>query len=238
MISYLLRFLLRFLSRLPTLLALLVAIFFANLPLCQRANASPNVVERVESGRQRSENYCRGTIREAGYNPQHPSLLLVDKASFCTYILQRSDEGLVSVFSTPNSLGRPGHETKAGFYRIDKLVLWPIWSDPETGARIQPYDQDKGNPLGVAAITIRADLNQTSKRPLSLTELPLLNMALHGTNREDLIGGLEVSGGCMRHFNFGITTIVSVMRKGDSLVIVDNLSSISGLSPSLFQRLY
>ncbi len=224
-------------ARLPSLLAMFVAVSIASPLFCQRANASPSIVEQLESDRQRSENYCRGTIREASYNPLRPSVLLVDKASFCTYILQRSDAGLVSVFSTPNSLGRPGHETKAGFYRVDKLVRWPIWSDPETGVRIQPYDQDKGNPLGVAAVTIRADLNQTSMRAFSLAELPLLNMALHGTNREDLIGGLEVSGGCMRHFNFGITAIVSVMRKGESLVIVDNLSAISGLPLSLFQRL-
>ncbi len=186
----------------------------------------------LQNASNRQENYCRGTIAEGNYDSSKATLLLIDKGAFCTYLLQVDDEGFArAVFSTPNSIGRVGHETKAGHYKVGRLVRYPTWVNPLSGATVRPYNQTTENPLGVAAITLIPLVSSSSAG--SGSSGAEINMAVHGTNHEELVGRRRVSGGCIRHFNFAIRLMLLVLLPEDRVVIVDNLQSRIALPPQL-----
>lgn len=191
---------------------------------------SLDIPEGLDAARANPSNYCRGVVAEGSYDPKKSVVVVVDRKGFCTYLLQVSQQGdVVSVFSTPNSNGRAGHETMLGQYSISRLIRYPVWVDPESGGLIEPYDVDRHNPLGVAAITIRPLNRSLSEKPA-----PELNMALHGTNREELVGGQLVSAGCIRHRNYAIALMVTALREGEVVLIVDGITTLPDLPVTYF----
>lgn len=203
-----------------------------------RAFASPNeasLAQQFELARQRPENYCRQVITEGTYNGAKKVVVLVDKASFCTYLLQLDESGeVISVFSTPNSLGRVGSETLAGQYSVSRSVIDPVWVNPETGARISSYSVNRGNPLGVAAITLRPE-SQIGETAEPIPTPAEINMALHGTNRPALVGKQRVSASCIRHFNWAIVLMVQALQVGERVQIVNKIEAGFSLPVSDFQ---
>ena len=149
------------------------------------------------------------TIPVNGFHPGEPVLVLVDKGSHTTYILQKqANDRVVKVFSTSNSIGSLATPTPPGPYWVVRKVKWPCWTptkkiDPEQKP-VQPYNKDPNNPLGVARI-----------------ELNKWEMNLHGTNKPSSIRE-SVSHGCIRHSNEDITKIFDMVSVGTPVIVANH----------------
>lgn len=140
-----------------------------------------------------------------GFHPGQPVVLIVDKGSHTTYVLQKQGGNrVVKVFSARNGLGKPSMSPYGRFTVADKLK-WPSWIPPKSidpkQKAIHPYNKDRSNPLGVARLT-----------------LSKWGIVLHGTNDPKSIGK-NVSHGCIRHSNQDIQTIYNMTKEGTPVYI-------------------
>lgn len=140
-----------------------------------------------------------------GYHPGEPVVLIVDKSSHTTYVLQKqAGNRVVKVFSARNGLGKPTMSPYGRFTVVDKLK-WPSWIPPKSidpnQKAYHPYNKDRRNPLGVARISLNK-----------------WGIVLHGTNQPESIGQDE-SHGCIRHSNQDIQVIYNMVKPGDTVFI-------------------
>lgn len=139
-----------------------------------------------------------------------PVVVVVDKANTATLVLQMFDGNSVyAVYQADNAIGKEESPTPPGPYVVASKTLQPTWTPPKSIEKKQrtrkPFDQDKDNPLGVAAIRLNK-----------------WNIVLHGTNSPHSIGK-EASHGCIRHRNDDIMRIYNSVWKGTPVIVADKL---------------
>ena len=108
-------------------------------------------------------------------------------------------------------LGRPGHETPLGLWRVKpggKSDRRPIWTDPDTGKTYEGADPDY--PLGDRWIGIEGMDDKTKERT---------GFALHGTKDPTSIGQRS-SRGCIRLHNDDVIEVYNLLASGHSQVII------------------
>lgn len=159
----------------------------------------------------------QASIPQAQYDASMPVVIVIDKSTFNTYVLQLHDGVIYRVFTARNSHGTRDYPTPTGRFVIDRIVPDPIWKSPWTGEEIAPYSRNHGNPMGDFAITLIRDSPGQPVVPIE--------EALHGTNRPELVGGFTVSHGCIRHLNADIAVIAGMARRDTVVWIVDAITS-------------
>lgn len=181
--------------------------------LCLSA-AFTSMVFASEANRTTSEGL---KIPQSEFSPAQASVILIEKQSFKTFVLQVVDGEIHRVYTAPNSHGMSAHPTRIGRFIVDRIVKDPTWQNPWTGQEIAPFSRDSANPMGAYAITL---LSALSGQPSVSIE-----QALHGTNLPELIGGRRVSHGCIRHLNGDISEIAVMVQPGSVVLIVDRITS-------------
>jgi len=160
-------------------------------------------------------------INKNGFHKGEDVVVVVDKGSHFTYILQKQKGNkVVLVHRASNAIGTEDTPTSAGPYTIVEKTKWPAWVPPKSidsdQKPVHPYNKDRKNPLGVARI-----------------RLDKFGVALHGTNNPGSIRQ-DASHGCIRHSNKDITKIFSMVEKGDAVVITEKFVGTK-ISKDLFE---
>ena len=149
-------------------------------------------------------------IAHHDWTKELPVVVIVDKTNTATLVLQMFDGNSVyAVYQADNAIGKEESPTPPGPYVVASKTLQPSWTPPKSIDKkqktIKPFDQDKDNPLGVAAIRLNK-----------------WNIVLHGTNSPRSIGK-EASHGCIRHRNEDIMRIYDSVWKGTPVIVADKL---------------
>jgi lipoprotein-anchoring transpeptidase ErfK/SrfK len=107
-------------------------------------------------------------------------------------------------------LGKPGHETPTGLWRVkpDGKLVKPIWTDPADGRTYHPEDPDY--PLGSRWIALEGLTGAAKYR---------VGFAIHGTKEPEQIGTAG-SAGCIRMHNGDAILVYNMMFPGFSQVEV------------------
>jgi len=153
-------------------------------------------------------NYVLGPeIKTNGYHSHQPTVVIVDKGSHFTHVLQLQKDEIVRIMTLSNSIGSDDTPTPPGRYYVVKKSLNPKWIPPKTidpkQKPVEPYIKDKRNGLGVAKI----NLNK-------------FEIVLHGTNAPNKIRK-DVSHGCVRHSNKDIMKLYGLVKPGTIVYIVN-----------------
>jgi lipoprotein-anchoring transpeptidase ErfK/SrfK len=151
-----------------------------------------------------------GVLKTNGYRSDAPTVLIVDKGSHSTIVLQlqhlgRRDE-IVRVTTLSNAIGTIDKPTPSGRYLVAMKKKYPVWIPTKTidpkQKPVPPYNETHKNPLGVAAIYLNAD-----------------ELALHGTNEPKAIRQ-SASHGCIRHSNADISRLYGMVKRNTPVYIV------------------
>lgn len=151
-----------------------------------------------------------GVMKKNGYRSNAPTVVIVDKGSHSTHVLQlqklgRRDE-IVRVMTLSNAIGTEDKPTPSGRYLVAIKKQFPIWVPPRSidpkQKPVPPYNQTHKNPLGVAAIYLNGD-----------------ELALHGTNEPNAIRK-SASHGCIRHSNADISRLYGMVKRNTPVYIV------------------
>lgn len=107
-------------------------------------------------------------------------------------------------------LGKPGHETPTGLWRVRPggKAYATSWRDPDTGIVYQPEDPDY--PLGSRWIALDGLRGEAKGRT---------GFGIHGTKEPDQIGKAD-SRGCIRMFNGEVIQVYNMLVEGLSQVEV------------------
>lgn len=149
-------------------------------------------------------------IAHHDWTKELPVVIVVDKTNTATLVLQMIEGNSVyAVYQADNAIGKEESPTPPGPYVVASKTLQPTWTPPKNIDKKQrtrqPFDQDKNNPLGVAAIRLNK-----------------WNIVLHGTNSPHSIGK-EASHGCIRHRNEDILRIYDSVWKGTPVIVAEKL---------------
>jgi len=133
----------------------------------------------------------------------------VDRSSF-TLDLYLQDKTFVRSFRI--GLGKPGHETPTGLWRVrasgkGKLIK-PPWPDPDTGKMY--YAEDPDYPLGSRWIGLDGLEGNAKGRT---------GFGIHGTKDPEQIGKMD-SRGCIRMYNGDVILVYDLFEEGISTVRV------------------
>ncbi len=146
----------------------------------------------------------------APYRSTSPTLLVVDTSTHFTHVLQLQGSKVVRAYSFSNSIGSDDTPTPPGRYTIVRKLKWPSWIPPKTidpkQKAIHPYNKDRKNPLGVAALYLDRE-----------------ELMLHGTNDPKSIRK-DVSHGCVRHSNSDISKLYGMVRPGTVVYITTHFN--------------
>jgi lipoprotein-anchoring transpeptidase ErfK/SrfK len=147
-----------------------------------------------------------GSLKVNGYHPGDPTMIIVDKGSHSTYVLQLQNNQVTRVLTVSNAIGKEEKPTPPGRYYVLSKKQFPTWIPPKSIDKKQkpvpPYNETHKNPLGVAAIFLNKD-----------------ELALHGTNDPSEIRQ-SASHGCVRHSNSDISKVYGMVHKGDTVLII------------------
>ena len=151
-----------------------------------------------------------GVIKMNGYRSNAPTVIVVDKGSHSTYVLQlqhlKGRDEVVRVMTLSNAIGTEDKPTPSGRYLVAMKKHFPVWVPPKTidpkQKPVPPYNQTHKNPLGVAAIFLNGD-----------------ELALHGTNDPKAIR-TSASHGCIRHSNADISRLYGMVKRNTPVYIV------------------
>lgn len=140
-----------------------------------------------------------------------PVVIVVDKSDTQTHVLQMFDgDSVYEVYTADNAIGDDDTPSPPGPYVVASKTLQPSWTPTKSIDKqqktIEPFEKDKHNPLGVAAIRLNK-----------------WNIVLHGTNNPRSIGK-EASHGCIRHRNDDIMRIYDAVWKGTPVIVADKLA--------------
>lgn len=148
-----------------------------------------------------------GSLPVNGYHKEAPTVVVVDKGSHFTYVLQLQGKRICRVLTISNAIGTADKPTPPGRYVISYKKHFPTWIPPKTidpkQKPVPPYNQTHKNPLGVAAIYLNK-----------------FDIDLHGTNEPGAIRK-SASHGCVRHSNSDITRLYNMVEPGDAVYIVN-----------------
>jgi lipoprotein-anchoring transpeptidase ErfK/SrfK len=142
-----------------------------------------------------------------GFHKGVPVVVIVDKSSHFTYVLQLQGDKVVRTLTVSNAVGSGDKPTPPGRYTVIRKEMYPEWVPPKTidpdQKVVPPYNETHKNPLGVAAIY-----------------LDKFEIDLHGTNTPGQIRK-SVSHGCVRHSNPDILQLYGMVNKGDVVYIIN-----------------
>jgi lipoprotein-anchoring transpeptidase ErfK/SrfK len=174
----------------------------------EAAAASGEAKEEANQAAFTNNHYVlTGSLPVNGYHKGAPVVVVVDKGSHSTYVLQLQGDHVARVLTVSNTIGSADKPTPPGRYTVLKKEMYPLWIPPVTidpeQKPVQPYNLTHKNPLGVAAIY-----------------LDKFEIDLHGTNEPKLIRK-SASHGCVRHSNADILRLFSMVNKGDVVYIVN-----------------
>jgi lipoprotein-anchoring transpeptidase ErfK/SrfK len=148
-----------------------------------------------------------GSLPTNGYHSHTPVVVVVDKGSHSTYVLQLQDKKIVRVLTVSNAVGSGDTPTPPGRYTVAQMKKYPIWTPPKSidpkQKPVPPFNQTHKNPLGVAAIYLNK-----------------FGILLHGTNEPQMIRK-SASHGCIRHSNTDIQQLYGMIHTGDVVYIVN-----------------
>lgn len=148
-----------------------------------------------------------GSLPVNGYHKGTPVVVVVDKGSHSTHVLQLQGQKIVRVMTVSNAIGSDDKPTPIGRYTVWKKEMYPKWIPPKTidpkQKPVAPYNQTHKNPLGVAAIYLNK-----------------FDIDLHGTNEPNMIRQ-DASHGCVRHSNKDIMKLYGMIKQGDAVYIVN-----------------
>lgn len=201
------------------LVSIAVAMILGQLALSETAIAAPKSKDTGKKQAQRAKaksarekafinnHYVLGPVMKMnGYHSADPTVVIVDKGSHFTHALQLQNRGVVRVLTISNAIGSQDKPTPPGRFVVSSKQKYPEWIPPKTidpkQKRVKPYNQDRKNPLGVAAIFLNK-----------------YELALHGTNEPNMIRK-SVSHGCIRHSNSDISQLYGMVRAGTPVYIV------------------
>lgn len=204
--------------RLQRYMAYLLVIFMCHFAFASAATAAPHKNSPAKNSARGAKNpksdgvfvnnhYVLGSVMKMnGYHSDQPTVIIVDKGSHFTYALQLQDRGVVRVLTISNAIGSQDKPTPSGRYVVTGKKQYPEWIVPKTikgkKRKYAPYNQDRNNPLGVAAIYLNK-----------------YELLLHGTNQPNLIRK-SVSHGCIRHSNSDISRLYGMVRAGTPVYVV------------------
>jgi lipoprotein-anchoring transpeptidase ErfK/SrfK len=147
------------------------------------------------------------TMSTNGYHANQPVVVVVDKGSHLTNVLQLQQDEIVRTLTVSNAVGKGSTPTPPGRYKVASKEMYPIWTPPKDvdpqQRSVAPYNQTHKNPLGVARISLNK-----------------FDIALHGTNAPRLIRE-SVSHGCVRHSNQDIIKVYGLVKPGTVVYIVN-----------------
>ncbi|CAN5586553.1 hypothetical protein BH10CYA1_BH10CYA1_23120 [soil metagenome] len=202
-------------------LSLVTAVFIGLVTSCPVISAAPVTAKKptsVPAVKKTNMQYpfinghyaMTGIMKTNGYRSNAPTVVVVDKGSHSTHIIQlqhlgRRDE-IVRVMTVSNAIGTEDKPTPPGRYFVAIKKKFPVWVptkeiDPEQKP-VPPYNETHKNPLGVAALFLDRD-----------------ELALHGTNDPKAIRK-SASHGCVRHSNADISRIFGMVKKNTPVYIV------------------
>ncbi|MDR3615279.1 MAG: L,D-transpeptidase [Candidatus Obscuribacterales bacterium] len=170
--------------------------------------SAPSTKAKAVSGTPFVHNHyvLTGSLKVNGYHPNDPTLVIVDKGSHSTYVLQLQNGEVTRVLTISNAIGSEEKPTPPGRYFVAIKKQFPTWIPPKTIDKEQkpvpPYNETHKNPLGVAAIYLDRD-----------------ELALHGTNDPGEIRR-SASHGCVRHSNADISRLYGMVHTGDEVMII------------------
>lgn len=148
-----------------------------------------------------------GNFPVNGYRKGSPVVVIVDKSSHFTHVLQLQNQKIVRVLTVSNAVGTGDRPTPPGPYFVTRKKMYPRWLPPVTidpkQKLVPPYNQTHKNPLGVASIYLNK-----------------FEIDLHGTNEPNMIRK-SVSHGCIRHSNPDILKLFAIVNPGDRVYIVN-----------------
>lgn len=150
-------------------------------------------------------------IAHHNWTKELPVVVVIDKSDTQTHILQMFDgDSVYEVYTADNAIGKEDSPSPPGPYVVASKTLQPSWTPPKSIDKkqktVEPFEKDKHNPLGVAAIRLNK-----------------WNIVLHGTNSPGSIGK-EASHGCIRHRNDDIMRIYDSVGKGTPVIVADKLA--------------
>jgi lipoprotein-anchoring transpeptidase ErfK/SrfK len=179
----------------------------------KRASVNKAAKAKKKSSRKFDGSFINGKmvlskyVRKNGFHKGKPVVVIVDKGSHFTYVLQKQAKNRVFlVYRASNAIGTNETPTPPGPYRVVSKRTWPSWIPPKSidpkQKAVHPYNKDRKNPLGVARIG-----------------LDKFGIYLHGTNNPRSLRR-NVSHGCVRHSNKDIMTIYKMVKPGTKVLIV------------------
>ena len=175
----------------------------------KKALAQKKAAEKAKSEAPfiRGNYVLTGHLPVNGYHKGQPVVVIVDKGSHFTHVLQLQGKKICRVLTISNSIGTADTPTPPGPYTVTGKKKLPTWVPPKSidpkQKPVPPYNQTRKNPLGVAAIYLNK-----------------FEINLHGTNQQNSIRK-SVSHGCVRHSNKDISTLYNMVNRGDRVYIVN-----------------
>jgi len=130
-------------------------------------------------------------------NPAHENHLLIDLSKRRVYLY--SDNKVKASYSI--AIGKPGWETPTGSFKVMRMTRDPYWRHPFTNEVVPP---GKDNPLG--------------KRYIGFLTGSRMDIGLHGTNENNLIGK-AVSHGCVRMHNKDAIALFDQVSVGTPVIV-------------------
>lgn len=166
---------------------------------------------RVSSPFIRGHFVITSKLKKNGYHSRRPLVVVVDKSSHKTHVLQLQKRGkkeeVVRVLTVSNAVGKHTSPTSPGRYVVAGKARYPVWTPPLSAdpkqKPVPPYNKDSRNPLGLAAIYLNK-----------------WDLILHGTNAPWSIRK-NVSRGCVRHSNRDIAILYGMVRRGTPVYVVN-----------------
>lgn len=148
-----------------------------------------------------------GVMPVNGFHKGKPIVVIVDKGSHFTHVLQLQGKRICRVLTISNAVGTADRPTPPGPYLVVAKKKLPTWVPPRSidpkQKPVPPYNLTHRNPLGVASIYLNK-----------------FEINLHGTNQQNLIRK-SVSHGCVRHSNKDIMKLYAMVKPGDRVYIVN-----------------
>ncbi len=142
-----------------------------------------------------------------GFHKGKPIVVIVDKGSHFTHVLQLQGKRICRVLTISNAVGTADRPTPPGPYIVTAKKKLPQWVPPRSidpkQKPVPPYNLTHRNPLGLASIYLNK-----------------FEINLHGTNQPNLIRK-SVSHGCVRHSNKDIMKLYAMVKPGDRVYIVN-----------------
>lgn len=176
-------------------------------PAKTQAKAARKAPDRPKSAFVRGNYVLSASLPVAPYKTGAKTVVVVDKGSHFTHALQLQDNRVVRTYTMSNAIGKDATPTPPGRYSVIDKKEFPKWTPPKSidpkQKVIGPYNQNRKNPLGVAAIYLNK-----------------FGILLHGTNQPTSIRR-DVSHGCVRHSNKDISKLYGMVDDGDVVYIVN-----------------